>query len=552
MTTHGIFFRACQLSLLVAASMQAGEPGNPPRKIGDELWRQGNGPLSDSDIEHLARGVAYTGGATAKEIQNDPKLAAHLEKNGMKLLDSIGGKTDMQAMLMKDTRTNQVYVVFRGSEFDKLSKGDALTDMQALTKSGVGASQYWENSKKLKEWAVGHAGNITVTGHSLGGALGQRFIADNPGAVKNAVLFNAPGIDQYHAEKTAGTNLPSITYYRNKNDVVDHTGHHLRGQVYTVGGGTTSSLNPGSVLVAEHRGAMLQGDKGVKIEKTSFDEWQRGMFGQSMTKKEADFRIALQEKSDALLQGMSRLENALDQALRARDYTHTRELLNEYKGLKSNLGALTKEASVTLPANPDNPLLPDKQVLDIQGRHKEIAQTGVVAFAEKSTQERAAEKPAEKSKTTTDKIAQDLTSGLTPADNAIAKALKPRPKPPKKIEKKGPETDLAELEDEGEKELEAQRTAELTRALEAEGLTELQAAAYAQHDAEMKAAQNMDELLAAITAALQDSGDWDYGGGSTSSPRNPGTPRNPQPAKNSGNKGGKGVCTKPCPPKKKK
>ena len=85
----------------------AGEIPDKPRQIGDEHWRQGSGPLNDSDIEQLARGVAYRGGTTplVHPLVGVPKLIIETDgdaKPRKLLADAAAKLADMADKLKKE------------------------------------------------------------------------------------------------------------------------------------------------------------------------------------------------------------------------------------------------------------------------------------------------------------------------------------------------------------------------------------------------------------------------------------------------------------------
>jgi pimeloyl-ACP methyl ester carboxylesterase len=577
------------LSLFGAPLLRAATTPDKPRQIGDEHWRQGSGPLNDSDIEQLARGVAYRGGTTRDEIMGDRKLAEHLSSNGLKMLDAIGDpKTDMQAMLIRDLRTGQVHVVFRGTEPDKaiasakkLSlSGDVKADLDGRSRwMGAGYTQYQANKAKLGEWADKYPGKLVVSGHSLGGALGQHFIVAHPDAVKSAALFNAPGIGQLVADRTIGTELPPIRYYRNPNDLVDKAhGKHVRGEVYNV----TASPNDG--YYEAHCDPILQGNKGVKVEKGSYDAWQRGC----KDEQEAAFRKTLQEKSDELLRGMKELALKASDAHRAKDDDAARDALRQYEESRAALGELFKTAVARLPGDDSHESKIDEQLRDIHGRRMSIERyTPVKELRTELATDLGAkpEKPEQtKPETTNASNAKDPAAAATPGTAPAQGTAQSGPATPQSPSSDGKDAkeesateELAQSigdpkEEAGVGELapasssskekrhakskkdakhdvvveqaESEASAEAIAALlEAEGFNEAQAAALARYNAQVESAQNLDDLLSAIAAAMADAGGSDS---SSSEKTRRGAKTGAKPAPNR-----KGACNKPCGPAKK-
>lgn len=130
-----------------------------------------------------------------------------MNADGFTLLESIDGEKDFQAIVVEDAE-GQKYIAFRGTELK--SGWDVADDF-----GRIGIWQYDNNKARLDQLAAKYKDAI-VTGHSLGGALAQRYTADHPGQVKEMVLFQSPGVDMATAEKyrakTGGQIVPSYIY----------------------------------------------------------------------------------------------------------------------------------------------------------------------------------------------------------------------------------------------------------------------------------------------------------------------------------------------------
>ncbi len=331
-------FASCILTVIFffVSSTLCEENKKVSRKIGSKVWRSGSSPLADAQVERLARHVGYRGarlqegeadesedsgwfnfnlgefifrekgkrsyeGGRNVEIMSmrgDMKFRRNLHDNGLKLLDCIDDRgTGLQATLIVDTRDPmykkdpsraRVYMIFRGTEPGAKTERKSFWSLPKDVKADIGDIGYEEYAKakdKLSEWAKKYSGNITVTGHSLGCALGQRFIADNAKHLKRAAFFNAPAVDKETKEKTRKEELfdkngkAKITYYVSANDPVSEAGgaEHLYGDVYQVDGGKTRtffSQSDETKYMAEHTGYMLQENSETYVKKITFEAWQ--------------------------------------------------------------------------------------------------------------------------------------------------------------------------------------------------------------------------------------------------------------------------------------
>lgn len=230
-----------------------------------------------SEIEVIAHGYAYdiTGNFGLGVGNQRPGLDSlepyrRMRSDGYTLLeaindDHIGVQTGLQAIVIRDDRTGQVYIAFRGTE----GPGDLIDDA-----GRIGHWQYEGHRELLDRWSRDYS-NAVVTGHSLGAALGQRYIADHPDRVRQGVFFNAPGVDQSVADRfNLSTGAPGqpprtpIQYYQGIHDAVSEYGGqvHLRGRVTVASGGAVDpgfqgspgGAVPASPFLAAHRGWMLQ------------------------------------------------------------------------------------------------------------------------------------------------------------------------------------------------------------------------------------------------------------------------------------------------------
>ncbi len=199
------------------------------------------------ELEVLAREFGYEGGRrqgrddtreteTYLSLKGDKVFREHLQAKGYTLEDAIDDrKSGLQAMVVRNSKTGETTIVFRGTE----ERQDLLADIE---RSGdVGALQYEAHRKTLDAWAKKYP-KALVTGHSLGAALGQRYVADHVNAVREGVFFNPPGIAKAHAHRYASAPIrPPVTLYVGHAegeipDIVSELGgqNHLPGRIVEV------------------------------------------------------------------------------------------------------------------------------------------------------------------------------------------------------------------------------------------------------------------------------------------------------------------------------
>ena len=107
------------------------------------------------------------------------------------------------AATFQNTATGEVVIAYRGTN----GPFDAVADIQLV--AGQVPQQF--NDAKVYYQAVADqygAANVSVTGHSLGGAMAS-FVAANPDVTTTATAFNAPGV----ADVVSPGNYTNVTNY---------------------------------------------------------------------------------------------------------------------------------------------------------------------------------------------------------------------------------------------------------------------------------------------------------------------------------------------------
>lgn len=149
-------------------------------------------------------------------------------------------------------------ISFRGTEFGSGDIRDVLSDVDFR---GIGYGQFNDNKQALSAIASKYPG-ATVTGHSLGGALAQRYAAEfnNAGEV---ITFNAPGVDKATAGKFK-KGATKVTHYVAHGDAVS-----LGGESFIDGDAKIISYKSGKIPVIgnmydKHMAAVTGGLMGLK------------------------------------------------------------------------------------------------------------------------------------------------------------------------------------------------------------------------------------------------------------------------------------------------
>lgn len=134
-----------------------------------------------------------------------------------------------------DTSKNAI-VSFRGTGGSAGTKSDdqATGVLADIDPTGVGRTAFNKGEGVMTEWAAEAAkfGRITITGHSLGGAMAQRFyaLASSTAPEKLRLLtYQAAGIDMATAAKVTGKKDPQrkgakSTRVNARGDLVPHAG----------------------------------------------------------------------------------------------------------------------------------------------------------------------------------------------------------------------------------------------------------------------------------------------------------------------------------------
>ncbi|HMP06053.1 MAG TPA: hypothetical protein PJ982_06870 [Lacipirellulaceae bacterium] len=188
---------------------------------------------------------------------------------------------DTQALLVEDRTSGRRYVVFRGTAGAKdwlVSNIGGINQGAERARGGVGEQAFHHEPtyQKLQEWAA--YGDLTVVGHSLGGALSQYFIAHFPHAVREGVIFNSAGVPQHVVDefsKNVGAGRrPPLRIHVNEADLVSNGGGRtfLPGSVVVY---KTPNAKARSKTLEKHSAWLLSSDAGALCDQINHDDFLR-------------------------------------------------------------------------------------------------------------------------------------------------------------------------------------------------------------------------------------------------------------------------------------
>jgi len=216
------------------------------------------------------------------------------------------------AIAVRNNTTGEIVIAYRGTDDGKDIAGNWL---QLALQNEV-PQQYEEAKAFFLQVRNTYGGNITLTGHSLGGALAQLVAALNPnpdGSTASTYTYNAPGVEGIYrgkAQEEGQTVLPasSFTAIRNYNlafDPVSSRGvqlgssinydpNSLEGlQVFgaIIAGGLNPSLGVlifGNTLLGSHYIDRLQAAIATEKPTDSIEGWRYDLEGGSWSQPAAD------------------------------------------------------------------------------------------------------------------------------------------------------------------------------------------------------------------------------------------------------------------------
>lgn len=132
-------------------------------------------------------------------------------------------------------------VGFRGTEPFAANQSNMTNPLGALDDAAtdfgrdIGSTQFGANQERIRALIEGGTGPVTLTGHSLGGALAQHAAAHNTdllGEGSNVVGFQAPGIDGASADQFDQANADGhigVRFHEHENDIVHRAGQQKLG-----------------------------------------------------------------------------------------------------------------------------------------------------------------------------------------------------------------------------------------------------------------------------------------------------------------------------------
>lgn len=149
------------------------------------------------------------------------QLAALKAPPGYSVVGAMGNDaTGFQGAIYKSDASGRYTVVYRGTELGELK--DLQTD--ASIKFGGSAFQgQLKDAQRLTDQAVSTYGksNVSITGHSLGGAIAQ---VESARVGLPAEAYNAPGMGDYIRDKYPDARVELVTNHNRQSDPVSTVG----------------------------------------------------------------------------------------------------------------------------------------------------------------------------------------------------------------------------------------------------------------------------------------------------------------------------------------
>lgn len=245
-----------------------------------ELGMPPDMPAEQFFQEFLAHQLAYK--KSTKDVPNDakdPSKGMHQESNyteyERKMLQAWGYSDKPQEVMDEksglyaarfdplkgakgpDGKPLHSEVAFRGTA--------DLGGIEADTSKYIGATQYEPHKKEIAALMHGGVGQVSTSGHSLGGALAQKAAADNLDVTGGVTTFQAPGIDYADAARFNAANRDhhiDVAHHYVSSDTVHRAGDQKVGGTFyenKVAGLDGAMSAPGLALAnvqPSHRGYM--------------------------------------------------------------------------------------------------------------------------------------------------------------------------------------------------------------------------------------------------------------------------------------------------------
>lgn len=226
----------------------------------DELGIPAGAPVEDFFNEFVAHKLAYQDLSSWNNVApGDPQYAAIQAQRQM--LESWGYNSNITAANEVMDPNTGLYAVrldpneqglaqgrgskvafrgtepFKGSESSVNNPWGAINDVTADLGTSVGSSQYNANADRIRGLMAGGVGDITTTGHSLGGYLAERAAVENNDLMGNGnvVTFQAGGLNREDANRFDAANADGhigVRHHYTDMDVVHRAGEQRLGGTF--------------------------------------------------------------------------------------------------------------------------------------------------------------------------------------------------------------------------------------------------------------------------------------------------------------------------------
>ncbi|MBT9587651.1 DUF2974 domain-containing protein [bacterium] len=220
--------------------------GQGPQMLLDAQFRRATarqGPYAQ--LGRISQDYAYN----LPNKPDDERLLRRLLSDNLIPLETYRSPDGTAGVVLKNIKTGQIIISFRGTTGDLLKSEDWLrNEAEGGAGQSTGTVSYALHHKVFDQWAERYSkeGKLVVTGHSRGGGLAQIFTSFHGDKVALTATHQAPGVDdtthQRYAQIPVTQRGQNIAFVADNDCVSDVGGDHLgQPKVFLFNGKDTAS-----------------------------------------------------------------------------------------------------------------------------------------------------------------------------------------------------------------------------------------------------------------------------------------------------------------------